>query len=80
MVELHFSSTFLNGFEVSRCLQRDQMKKDCNKVVRELVLFCMFRGLEYSLRLTSTLKKEEEIDSVHVSFGNKAIIRFTLDK
>ena len=27
MVELYFGSTFLNGFEVLQCLERDHMKK-----------------------------------------------------
>ena len=51
MVEFYFGSTFLNGFAVP---PKRSNEKNCTKVVRELVLFCMCRGLEQSLRLTST--------------------------
>ena len=61
MVEFYFSSTFLNGFEVSRCLQRDQMKKDCNKVVRELVLFCILQRAGVVIKTNFNIKKKKKL-------------------
>ena len=42
MVELYFGSTFLNGFEVLQCLERDHMKKKTFAKCRVGICFILY--------------------------------------
>ena len=42
MVELYFGSTFLNGFEVLQCLERDHMKKKTFAKGRAGICFILY--------------------------------------
>ena len=75
MVEFYFIS--LRGFEVLRGIERDQMKKKCAKCRAEtgFILYVQMAGVVFQ-----TIKREKEIERVHVSFGKDGIMWVTLDK
>ena len=71
MVKFYFGSTFLNGFEVLRCLERDQMKKKNCAKCRAGIYFIIFVQRAGVVSKTNINVKEEKQLIAFMLFGQE---------